>query len=109
MLDRSVSLRGGYTFQRETTTNKQTDAAASDDFDLAKIDAAFQGSFSGGMNACIDCCDRHVGSGRAALKWIGSDGGTQTVSYEYQRNNPRGLPICPRHGLWDLGTALPAC
>lgn len=64
-------------------TKKQTHAAASNDFDLAKIDTAFQGSFSEGVNACIECCDRHVGSGRAALNWIGSDGGTQTVSYEY--------------------------
>ena len=64
-------------------TTKQTYAAARDDFDLAKIDATFVGSFSDGVNACIECCDRHVGSGRAALNWIGSDGGSRSVSYEY--------------------------
>jgi len=32
-------------------TNKQTHAAASDDFVLSKLDAAFQGIFSGGVNA----------------------------------------------------------
>lgn len=64
-------------------TKKQTHAAASDGFDLAAIDAAFQGNFAEGVNACVECCDRHVGSGRAALNWIGLGDAAQTVSYEH--------------------------
>ena len=88
---------------------KKTYAAARDDFDLAKIDATFEGSFSDGVNACIECCDRHVGSGRAALNWIGSDGGSRPVSYDYLKEQsarfanmlkahlPRRAKFCTDH------------
>ncbi len=60
----------------------RTYASAAGSFDLAKIDAAFEGSFSDGINACIECCDRHAGSGREAIRWIGADGTTRSVSYD---------------------------
>lgn len=53
-----------------------------DGFDLAQIDAGFDGSFADGLNACVECCDRHVGADRPALNWIGSDGATRSVSYD---------------------------
>ena len=62
--------------------SRPTYAAATDDFDLAKIDAAFEGSFSDGVNACFECCDRHVGSNHPALNWIGADGTTRAVTYD---------------------------
>ncbi|MEO0569623.1 MAG: AMP-binding protein [Pseudomonadota bacterium] len=80
--------------------NNLTHAAASSNFDLAKIDAAFEGSFSEGLNACIECCDRHVGTGRAALEWIGLHGETRTISYDYlQQQSARFANMLKAQGV----------
>ena len=34
------------------------------------------------INACVECCDRHVGAGRAALIWEGRDGERATWTFE---------------------------
>lgn len=38
------------------------------------IEQLFQGSFATGINACVECCDRHVAPGKIALEWFGQDG-----------------------------------
>lgn len=53
-----------------------------DGFNIADIDSLFEGNFTHGVNACVECCDRHVGSDRQALTWIGQDGATQRLSFE---------------------------
>ena len=45
-----------------------------DQFDVAWLDGHFSGSFADGINACIECVDRHTGEGRIALYWEGMDG-----------------------------------
>lgn len=49
-----------------------TDAAAS--FQADDVERLLSGSFATGINACVECCDRHADTGRVALDWIGADG-----------------------------------
>ncbi|MBI1173129.1 AMP-binding protein [bacterium] len=49
------------------------DAAVSE-FSLAAVEATLAGSLTAGLNACVECCDRHVAPGRIALNWIAKDG-----------------------------------
>lgn len=51
-------------------------ASAVADFRLADVEALFQGSFSGGINACVECCDRHAAEGAVAL-YCENEAGTQ--------------------------------
>ena len=34
------------------------------------------------LNACVECCDRHVGDGRTALSWEGRNGARATWTFE---------------------------
>lgn len=55
---------------------------AYENFDLkAEIDR-LQGSLDGGLNACVECCDRHMGSNRPALHWEGQNG--QSLIYTFE-------------------------
>ena len=40
-----------------------------------------QGSLAGGLNACVECCDRWADEGRVALNWIGRDFSRKTVTF----------------------------
>ncbi|MDF9619127.1 AMP-binding protein [Pseudomonas entomophila] len=49
-------------------------AEAARSFDHARAAAAaLHGNFEA-LNACVECCDRHAGSGKPALVWEGRDG-----------------------------------
>ncbi|MFT0519983.1 AMP-binding protein [Pseudomonas faucium] len=45
------------------------------------VGTALQGNLKG-LNACVECCDRHVGEGRAALVWEDRDGNGKRYSFE---------------------------
>jgi acetyl-CoA synthetase len=49
-------------------------AEAASSFRIEDIEAELQGSLEHGINACVECCDRHVPSGGVALDWEGQDG-----------------------------------
>jgi len=56
------------------------DAARS--FDHAKAArAALYGQLNA-LNACVECCDRHVGSGKLALQWEGRDGDSKRYTFD---------------------------
>jgi len=75
-------------------------AAALDGFDLAQIDDGFSGSFNDGINACVECCDRHMGGDHPALIWIGQDGTKRTVGYqELQEDAARFANLLTAHGI----------
>ncbi len=40
-----------------------------DGFDATTLTGALHGDLTTGVNACVECCDRHVGQNRVALKW----------------------------------------
>jgi acetyl-CoA synthetase len=42
---------------------------------------ALHGSLAGGLNACVECCDRWANGGRVALEWIGRDFTLKTVTF----------------------------
>lgn len=44
--------------------------------------AGLQGDLATGVNACVECCDRHVGANRVALRWVAADGHVETYSFE---------------------------
>ncbi len=44
--------------------------------------ARLEGDLLGKVNACVECCDRHCGDNRLALRWIGADGRLETFTFE---------------------------
>ena len=56
------------------------EAARSFDYTQA-VQAALQGNLQA-MNACVECCDRHVGSDRPALIWEDRDGNGAVYSFD---------------------------
>lgn len=50
-------------------------------FDLDVAKARFSGSFSDGINACVECCDAHLQNNAVALDWIALDGHHETCSF----------------------------
>lgn len=50
-------------------------------FDLAAVEATLAGRRDTGMNACVECCDRHVAPGRVALDWIAKDGRHRSLTF----------------------------
>jgi len=45
------------------------------------VDTALQGDLQG-LNACVECCDRHVGEGKTALVWEDRDGNGKRYTFE---------------------------
>ncbi|MEG0248477.1 MAG: AMP-binding protein, partial [Pseudomonas sp.] len=57
-------------------------SVAASGFDYAQVaSATLQGSLEA-LNACVECCDRHVGSNKIALNWEGRDGEQAQFSFE---------------------------
>jgi len=57
-------------------------AEAARAFDHAQAAAdALQGDLSA-LNACVECCDRHVGSDKLALLWVNRDGESQPFTFD---------------------------
>lgn len=56
------------------------------DFRLADLAKEFSGDFEIGINAAIECCDRHCGVGRIALNWEGQDGCSRSLSFDELRD-----------------------
>lgn len=73
------------------TTTQSTEGTVPDyraferSFRIEDVDAHFNGSFETGINAAIECCDRHAGDGRVAIRWESQDGRTATVSFDELR------------------------
>lgn len=49
--------------------------------------ATLQGSLDGGLNACVECCDRWARDGRVALEFFAADGGRSAITYEALRRS----------------------
>jgi acetyl-CoA synthetase len=45
------------------------------------------GSLDGGVNACVECCDRWAKDGAIALVWYGANGERTTVTFKEMRDN----------------------
>jgi acetyl-CoA synthetase len=45
------------------------------------------GSLGGGVNACVECCDRWAKDGAIALEWYGANGERRTLTFAEMRDN----------------------
>ena len=71
-----------------------------DSFSPAILEAELAGSLSGGLNACVECCDRHASGDRAALYWEGADGSSGMLSFaELQRQSARFANVLAANGV----------
>ncbi|MFJ2987531.1 AMP-binding protein [Collimonas sp. NPDC087041] len=52
------------------------------DFNIDSVAAELVGNLQTGVNACVECCDRHATPGRVALVWEGKDGRSATYTFE---------------------------
>ena len=50
-------------------------------FRLDEVEARLHGSRSAGLNACVECCDRHVGAGGIALEWENAAGERESYTF----------------------------
>ena len=62
-----------------------------DGFKAEQIAAKLSGDLDAGLNACVECCDRHAQPGRVALFWEGSDGRSETYTFEQLREHSARL------------------
>ncbi|MFG1417943.1 acyl-CoA synthetase [Xanthobacter sp. V0B-10] len=65
----------------DATNPAPSHAEATRDFRLADVAALLDGDLESGLNACVECCDRHVASGGTALDWESADG--RRASYTF--------------------------
>ena len=55
---------------------------AYDNFSITEVERrVLHGSLTGGLNACIECCDRWATDGRVALEWFGARGERERVTF----------------------------
>lgn len=51
-------------------------------FSIAAAIAGLQGDLAQGLNPCVECCDRHTGAGRIALRWVSVEGRLEEYTFE---------------------------
>jgi acetyl-CoA synthetase len=51
-------------------------------FSAVEIEARLSGNLEQGLNACVECCDRHAGEGRVALFWESKDGRSARLTFQ---------------------------
>ena len=61
-----------------------------DGFRAERIAAKLSGHLDTGLNACVECCDRHSPS-RVALLWEGSDERSQTYTFQQLKEHSARL------------------
>lgn len=60
-------------------------------FTAGQVEAELQGSLSEGLNACVECCDRHAQPGRVALNWESRDGRSEQITFAELRERSARL------------------
>lgn len=62
--------------------------------------AALDGDLETGLNACVECCDRHCGNGAVALRWISANGDLTVLTFEDLREkSARMANVLRAHGI----------
>lgn len=69
----------------QTQDTRPTYADFVRDFSLRGLAGEFAGHFEHGLNAAIECCDRHCGDNRIALRWESQDGRSEALTFETLR------------------------
>lgn len=69
-------------------------------FDPAMITDSFAGDLVSGINACVECVDRHAGSGRVAVNWAGASGERVDLTFdELQARSAQVANLLVEHGV----------
>ena len=69
-------------------------------FSAAQIEAQLAGSLERGLNACVECCDRHADPGRVALFWESKDGRSGRVTFaELKESSARLANLLQARGV----------
>lgn len=55
-------------------------------FSIEAAMAGLAGDLAGGVNACVECCDRHCGAGRVALRCVSAEGEVRDHTFEALRD-----------------------
>lgn len=55
------------------------------EFSIEGAEAQLHGDLDFGLNACVECCDRHIASGGVALDWIDADGKHHSFTFAQMR------------------------
>ena len=66
--------------RRKPSASRPYEQAVSD-FSIAELAGLFQGDFEAGLNACVECCDRHAGTDRIAIQWEAADGHSEQITF----------------------------
>ena len=57
-----------------------------DSFDVNMLSESLHGDLATAVNACVECCDRHVGQNRVALNWESASGDSGSCTFEELRD-----------------------
>jgi len=69
-------------------------------FSRQALEAALAGDLSRGLNACVECCDRHASPGRIALRWRSHDGREGELAFgELEERSARFANVLVAHGV----------
>jgi len=69
-------------------------------FQPSMLTDALDGDVVAGMNACVECCDRHVGHGRVALSWANAAGERVDLTFEdLQERSAQVANLLVEHGV----------
>ncbi len=78
-------------------------------FRLEDEEAKLIGALAGGLNACVECCDRSVGGGGVALRWEDQHGHKETLTFADLKNRAaRFAHLIKAQGIGP-GAWSPAC
>lgn len=71
-----------------------------DNFDAADLIHRLGGNLDTAVNACVECCDRHVGTNSVALLWANASGERGEVTFEQlQERSARVANLLFEHGV----------
>ena len=71
-----------------------------DSFDATTLSGAMSGDLGTGINACVECCDRHVGDSRIALNWASASGERAEFTFEdLQVRSAQVANLLVEHGV----------
>lgn len=70
----------------QQAASPRTYAEAYDGFDLGAEKRSFAGDIDSAINACVECCDRHCGENRVALRCVAADETLTEYTFEDLRD-----------------------
>ena len=97
MNDSNAFTKQGNTF---TMTKRPDYSTFYDSFDVDTLSDALHGDLATAMNACVECCDRHVGQNKLALTWKGLTGERRDYTFEdLQKLSAQVANLLVAHGV----------